>query len=45
MGSPGDLDGAVVFLGSDASEYVTGQLLFVDGGLAIDSNRVVPTKR
>jgi NAD(P)-dependent dehydrogenase (short-subunit alcohol dehydrogenase family) len=45
MGSPGDLDGAVVFLGSDASEYVTGQLLFVDGGLTIVSNRVVPTKR
>ena len=45
MGSPGDLDGAVVFLGSDASEYVTGQLLFVDGGLTIGSNRVVPTKR
>jgi NAD(P)-dependent dehydrogenase (short-subunit alcohol dehydrogenase family) len=45
MGTPGDLDGAVVFLASDASEYVTGQLLFVDGGLTIGANRVIPTQR
>jgi NAD(P)-dependent dehydrogenase (short-subunit alcohol dehydrogenase family) len=43
MGAPGDLDGAVVFLASDASEYVTGQLLFVDGGLTIGSMRTTPT--
>ena len=31
-GDPGDLVGAAVFLASDASAYVTGQEIFVDGG-------------
>jgi len=31
-GEPSDLDGPLLFLCSDASAYVTGQVLFVDGG-------------
>jgi 2-deoxy-D-gluconate 3-dehydrogenase len=31
-GTPEDLKGAVVYLASAASDYVTGQVLYVDGG-------------
>ncbi|MEU2791836.1 SDR family oxidoreductase [Streptomyces sp. NPDC007100] len=34
-GLPGDFAGAAVFLASRASAYVTGQSLFVDGGLSV----------
>jgi NAD(P)-dependent dehydrogenase (short-subunit alcohol dehydrogenase family) len=38
-GEPHDLDGAVVFLASEASRYVTGQTLLVDGGITTGSTR------
>lgn len=34
-GVPGDFAGAAVFLASRSSSYVTGQALFVDGGLSV----------
>jgi gluconate 5-dehydrogenase len=38
-GTPADLDGAVVFLASDASEYFTGQTMLVDGGISTGATR------
>jgi gluconate 5-dehydrogenase len=41
-GKPTDLEGAIVFLASDASEYVTGQTILVDGGISTGAVRVPP---
>ncbi len=39
VGKPKDLDGAIVFLASDASEYMTGQTLLVDGGISTGATK------
>ena len=44
-GKPRDLDGAIVFLASDASEYITGQTILVDGGISTGSTRALSEKQ
>jgi gluconate 5-dehydrogenase len=39
VGKPGDLDGAVIFLASEASAYITGQTLLVDGGISTGATK------
>jgi NAD(P)-dependent dehydrogenase (short-subunit alcohol dehydrogenase family) len=44
-GQPNDLDGAVVFLASESSRYVTGQTLLVDGGISTGATRATTAKK
>jgi len=41
-GRMNDLDGALVFLASEASRYVSGQTLLVDGGISVGSVPAIP---
>ncbi len=38
-GEPRDLEGAIVFLASESSRYITGQTLLVDGGISTGAMR------
>ncbi|MGO8718402.1 MAG: SDR family NAD(P)-dependent oxidoreductase [Acidobacteriaceae bacterium] len=40
-GMPSDLDGAIVFLASEESRYITGQTLLVDGGISTGATRAM----
>ncbi len=44
MGVPEDLDAAVLWLLSEASRYVTGQVISVDGGWTVSEGQIPPTE-
>jgi len=40
-GAPNDLDGAIIFLASESSRYMTGQTLLIDGGISTGALRAI----
>ncbi len=38
-GAPGDLEGTLLLLASDASQYITGQTILVDGGISVGTTK------
>ena len=42
IGQPDDLDAAVVYFLSDASKFVTGQILAIDGGWSVSEGQINP---
>lgn len=44
-GQPNDLDGAIIFLASESSRYVTGQTLLVDGGISTGAMRATVSQK
>ncbi len=48
LGRPGqerDLEGAIVFLASESSRYLTGQTLLVDGGISTGAMQALPKEK
>ncbi|TDU64050.1 NAD(P)-dependent dehydrogenase (short-subunit alcohol dehydrogenase family) [Prosthecobacter fusiformis] len=45
VGSPADVEGAALFLLSRAAQFITGQVLAVDGGWTVSEGREAPNKK
>jgi NAD(P)-dependent dehydrogenase (short-subunit alcohol dehydrogenase family) len=45
LGAPGDLAGTAVYLASSASDYVTGQSIYVDGGFMAGEVWPIPSPK